>query len=188
MTTTPRRLDRNEALLAVIDVQEKFASVIDRFDELQRNIERLIRGCHILGVPAAVTEQYTKGLGETVEPLRRALGETYATKPAEKMCFSSWGCGEFADGIRRSGRKQILLAGIEAHVCVWQTALDLLIAGYDVYVVADAVSSRSAANREIALRRLEREGARLTSTEMALFEMTMQAGSEEFRAISKLVK
>ena len=185
-----RRLDRNSALLAVIDVQEKFANVIHRFDDVQRNIDRLIRGCHLLRVPAAVTEQYTKGLGETVEPLRQALAETYVeeARPMEKMCFSSHGCSEFADQLAKAGRKQILLAGIEAHVCVWQTCLDLLEAKYQVFVVADAVSSRTPENREIALRRMEQEGARLTTTEMALFEMTVKAGTDEFKAISKLVR
>lgn len=183
-----RRLKRDHALLAVIDVQEKFASVIDGFEEMQSNIDRLIRGCHLLGVPAAVTEQYPQGLGETVEGLKKTIEETYATRPAQKVCFSSQGCSEFADQLERAGRKQILLAGIETHVCVWQTAIDLLDAGYEVFVVADAVSSRSPRTREIALRRLEQEGAKLTSTEMALFEMTVQAGTDEFKAISRLVR
>ena len=185
-----RRLDRTTALLAVIDVQEKFASVIHRFEDVQRNIDRLIRGCHLLGVPAAVTEQYTKGLGETVPPLREALADTYAgeARPMEKMCFSSHGCAEFADQLGKAGKKQILLAGIEAHVCVWQTCVALLEDGYQVFVVADAVSSRTPENRDIALRRMEQEGAKLTTTEMALFEMTVKAGTEEFKAISKLVR
>lgn len=183
-----RRIDRNHALLAVIDVQEKFAGVIHRFEETQKNVDRLIRGCHLLGVPAAVTEQYPKGLGETTATLRKAIEETYAEKPAQKMCFSSYGCGEFADTLKRAGRRQILVAGIETHVCVWQTSLDLLEAGYEVFVVADAVSSRTAENRDIALRRLEQEGAKLTSTEMCLFEMTVKAGTDEFKAISSLVK
>ena len=183
-----RRLDRKQTLLAVIDIQEKFSSVVHRFDEVQRNVDRLIRGCHLLGVPFALTEQYPKGLGHTTPELQQSITETYAVKPVEKICFSSHGCAEFAEQLQRAGRKQILLAGIEAHVCIWQTALDLLDAGYEVQIVADAVSSRSAENREIALRRLEQEGAKLTSTEMALFEMTVQAGTAEFKEISKLVK
>ncbi|MFN2443072.1 MAG: hydrolase [Thermoanaerobaculia bacterium] len=183
-----RRIDRSQALLAIIDVQEKFSGVIDGFDPLRRNVERLIRGCHILGVPLAMTEQYPKGLGETVAELKTTLEQTYATKPAQKMCFSGQACDEFANQLVSAGRKQILLAGIETHVCIWQTAIDLLDAGYDVFIVADAVSSRTAFNREIALRRLEAEGAKLTTTEMVLFEMTVEAGTEEFRAISKLVK
>lgn len=183
-----RRLDRRNTLLAVIDVQEKFENVIHGFAELTRNVDRLLRGCHRLGVPAVVTEQYPKGLGETLASLRETISETYASQPVQKMCFSGQGCAEFAEQLQRAGRTQILLAGIEAHVCVWQTAIDLLDAGYEVFVVADAVSSRSPRNAEIALRRLEQEGARLTSTEMALFEMTVEAGTEEFKAISQLVK
>lgn len=183
-----RRLKRETALLAVIDVQEKFASVIDDFDEMQQNVDRLIRGCHLLGVPAAITEQYPKGLGETVAGLKKTIAETYATRPAQKMSFSSQSCTEFADQLEKAGRKQVLIAGIETHVCIWQTAIDLLEAGYEVFVVTDAVASRSKANRDIALRRLEQEGAKLTSTEMALFEMTERAGTDEFRAISKLVR
>lgn len=183
-----RRLKRDNALLAVIDVQEKFAAAIEDFGEMQKNVERLIRGCHLLGVPAAVTEQYPKGLGETVGGVKKTIEETYAARPVQKMSFSSHGCTEFSDQLEKAGRKQILLAGIEAHVCIWQTAIDLLDAGFAVFVVADAVSSRSARNRDIALRRLEQEGAKLTSTEMALFEMTVQAGTDEFKAISRLVR
>ncbi|HVR43399.1 MAG TPA: hydrolase [Thermoanaerobaculia bacterium] len=183
-----RRLRRENAILAIIDVQERLAAVIEGIELVQSNLERLIRGCHIIGAPALVTEQYPRGLGETVASLRKAIAETSRSTPIRKMCFSSQGCAEFADALRASGRRQVLLAGIEAHVCVWQTAVDLLDAGYEVHVVADAVSSRSARNRDIALRRLEQEGAKLTSTEMALFEMTVEAGTEEFRAISRLVK
>jgi nicotinamidase-related amidase len=183
-----RRLDRNNALLAVVDVQEKLANVIHGIDDVQKNIERLIRGCHLLGVPLLITEQYPKGLGATTETLRTAIAETSGTAVMQKMCFSSAGCGEFSDALKKSGRSQVLLAGIEAHVCVYQTALDLLESGYDVHIVADAVSSRTAENRDIAIRRLEREGAKLTSTEMALFEMTIEAGTDLFKGISRLVR
>ena len=159
----------------------------ERFD-VERNIERLVRGAHILGVPALVTEQYVKGLGPTVEPLRAALEETGGYRPIEKNCFSAHGCEAFAAQFAALDRRQILLAGVEAHVCVYQTARDLLAAGANVWIVADAVSSRTARNRDIALQRLTAEGAKLSSTEMALFEMLVTAGTEEFRAVSKLVK
>jgi nicotinamidase-related amidase len=182
------KLDRRQALLAVIDVQEKLMNVIDGAAELRKNLERLIRGAAILGVPAVLTEQYPQGIGPTVDSVREAFEQSSRYEPIQKMCFSSWGCNDFADRIRASGRHQIIIAGIEAHVCVYQTVLDLLAEKYDVHVVADAVSSRTARNREIALARMASEGARLTSTEMALFELTVNAGSDEFRAISKLVK
>lgn len=159
----------------------------ERF-EVERNIERLVRGAHILGVPAIVTEQYVKGLGPTVEPLRNALAETGGYRPIEKSCFSAHGCAPFAAQLAALDRRQVLLAGVETHVCVYQTARDLLAGGWNVWIAADAVSSRTARNRDIALQRLTSDGARLTSTEMALFEMLGVAGTDEFRAVSKLVK
>ncbi|MGZ5442293.1 MAG: hydrolase [Thermoanaerobaculia bacterium] len=182
------RLDRNDAVLVVIDVQERLMPVIhERFD-VERNIERLIRGAHVLGVPAIVTEQYVKGLGPTVEPLRRALEETSGHRPIEKDCFSAHGCAPFAAQLAALDRRQVLIAGVETHVCVYQTARDLLAAGLHVWIVADAVSSRTPRNRDIALQRLVSEGAKLSSTEMALFEMLVVSGTDEFRAIAKLVK
>jgi isochorismate hydrolase len=182
------RLHRDNALLIVIDVQEKLTAVIHEQEQLQRNIERLVRGCHILKVPAILTEQYPKGLGPTTESVQGAFDQTYGTQAVQKMCFSGYRCSEFVETIKPTNRKQILVAGIEAHVCVYQTVSDLLAEGYDVTVIADAVSSRTALNREIALRRMTQEGARWSSTEMALFELTTEAGTDEFKAISKLVK
>ena len=156
--------------------------------EVERNIERLIRGAHVLGVPTIVTEQYVKGLGATVEPLRVALEETSGYRPVEKDCFSAHGCAPFTAQLAALNRRQVLIAGVETHVCVYQTVGDLLGAGWNVWIAADAVSSRTARNRDIALQRLVAEGAKLSSTEMALFEMLVTAGTEEFRAVSKLVK
>jgi nicotinamidase-related amidase len=183
-----RRLRRDDAVLVVIDIQEKLTPHIDGQEELQKNVDRLVRGCHILGVPALLTEQYPKGIGPTTPPIAAAFDDTYGTHPIEKSCFSSYDCREFADRLAELQRAQVILCGIEAHVCVYQTALDLLDADFGVWVVADAVSSRSSRNREIALRRLEREGARLGSTEMVLFELTVESGTDEFRSISRLVK
>ncbi|HSP14883.1 MAG TPA: hydrolase [Thermoanaerobaculia bacterium] len=180
------RLDRNSALLLIIDVQEKLMPVIDQHDEITRNIDRMIRGCRILGVPAMITEQYVKGLGSTIEPVRSALESSY--KPVEKNCFSAQGLAEFESALRQSGRRQILVTGIETHVCVYQTVSDLLRAGYEVTLIADALSSRTQQNKNIALRRMESDGAKISSTEMALFELTKVSATDEFRAISKLVK
>ena len=182
------RLQRESTVLVVIDVQQKLMPVIDGSAAVIANIERLVRGCHILGVPALLTEQYVKGLGPTVEPVRRAFEETSGYAPVEKSCFSAYGCEDFASRLASLGRKQILIAGVETHVCVYQTVEDLLARDFAVSVVVDAVSSRTAQNREIALRRLSSDGAKLSSTEMALFELTVAAGTDEFRAISRLVK
>lgn len=183
-----RKLQRDEAMLVIIDVQERLMPVIHGADQVVRNIERLIRGAHILGIPVAVTEQYVKGLGPTVDSLRTALEETVGYEPVEKMCFSGTGCIDFMVRLEAAKRQQIILCGVEAHVCVHQTAMDLLDSDFSVYVAADAVSSRDPANREVALRRLESEGGRLTSTEMALFELTTTSGTDEFRDISRLVR
>lgn len=182
------RLNRNNAVLVVIDVQEKLLPVIDGGDDVVRNIERLVRGCHILGVPTMLTEQYVKGLGPTVEPLRTALAEGAGYKPIEKSCFSAQGCEPFVAQLTALERKQVLVAGIETHVCVYQTVTDLLRAGFAVTIVADAVSSRTGRNRDIALQRMVADGAKLSSTEMALFELTVVSGTDEFKAISRLVK
>jgi nicotinamidase-related amidase len=182
------RLQRNEALLVIIDVQERFVPVIDRFDSVLANLDRLVRGMHVLDIPLLVTEQYVKGLGPTVAALQETLRATAGYRPIEKSCFSAAGSGEFLAELRRLKKKQILLAGIEAHVCVYQTAVDLLAAGHEVTLLVDAVSSRTAENRELAIRRLASEGAKLASTEMVLFEMLVESGTDEFRAISKIVK
>ncbi|HWN67047.1 MAG TPA: hydrolase [Haliangium sp.] len=182
------KLRRDNAVLVVIDVQEKLVPVIHRHEDVVRNVERLVRGCHELGVPALLTEQYVRGLGPTVAALQRAFEATGGYRPIEKSCFSAQGCAAFEARLAALERRQVLLAGIETHVCVYQSALDLLAAGMEVTLIADAVSSRTAENKEIALRRLVSEGVKLSSTEMALFELAVVSGTDEFRAISKLVR
>jgi nicotinamidase-related amidase len=182
------RLDRSRTILLIIDVQERLLPVIDDHANVELNIVRLVRGTHLLGIPSVVTEQYVKGLGPTVEPVRRALEETSGYHPIEKDCFSAQGSPDFAHQLQSTGRTQVVLCGVETHVCVYQTASDLLAAGYEVSLVADAVSSRTARNREIAIRRRAGDGVRLTTTEMALFEICTRSGTDEFRAISRLVK
>lgn len=182
------RLDRDNAVLVVIDVQERLMPVIDRGDAVIRNVERLVRGFHVLRVPAMLTEQYVKGLGPTVEPVRAAFEETSGYNPLEKACFSAHGCEAFAAQLAALDRKEIVVCGVETHVCVYQTVRDLLAAGLAVTIVADAVSSRTPENRDVALRRMVSDGAKLSSTEMALFELAVTSGTDEFRAISKLVK
>ena len=182
------KLRRNDALLVVIDVQEKLMPVISRHEEVAKNIERLVRGCTILDISAILTEQYVKGLGPTIAPIRRAFEETGTYRPIEKMCFSTSGSGEFEAELRLLRKKQLLVAGIEAHVCVYQSVIDLLAAGYEVSIIADAISSRNPENRTIALQRMVAEGAKLSSTEMALFELTVASGTDDFKAISKLIK
>lgn len=182
------KLDRNQTVLVVIDVQERLMPVVYEREAVEANVARLARGCSVLRIPSIVTEQYVKGLGTTVERVRLALEETDAYRPIEKLCFSAFGADAFSAQLAALERKQVLLTGVEAHVCVYQTALGLLGAGYAVSLVSDAVSSRTPQNKEVAIRRLMAEGVRLTSTEMALFELVGAAGTEEFRAVSRLVK
>lgn len=182
------RLDRSNAVLVVIDVQEKLMPVIDGREEVERNIERLVRGAHILGVPTILTEQYVRGLGPTVASVRGALEETTCYRPIEKDCFSAQRCDAFAAQLAALERKQVLVAGVEAHVCVYQSIRDLLAAGYEVTILADAVSSRTQQNKAIALQRITSDGAKLSSTEMALFEMLAMSGTEEFRAVARIIK
>lgn len=182
------RLDRDHTLLIIVDVQERLLPVIDEHDRITTNIVRLIKGCAVLSVPIVVTEQYPKGLGRTAPAIRELLEENGNYKPMEKMTFSAFGSTEFVWAIEAHGRRQLLVAGIETHVCVYQTVADLLDKKFEVTVVADAVSSREPSNKVVALARMAAEGAKISSVEMALFELTVRSGTEEFRAISKLVK
>ena len=172
-----RTLERERAALVVVDVQEAFRPAVQDFDEVVANARRLMEGAKILGVPVVVTEQYPKGLGRTVEE----LGEVDAV---EKTCFSA----ARADGFDLDGRDQALVCGIESHVCVSQTAHDLLERGVEVHVARDAVSSRTAENREVGLHKMEQSGAIVTSVETALFELVGEAGSDEFKQVQGLVK
>ena len=180
------KLDRANAVLVVIDVQERLMPVIDDADFILRNIERLVK-LDMLKDPALL-EQYVKGLGPTVAGVRQAFEETTGYRPLEKSCFSAHGCEPFAAQLAALERKQIIVTGVEAHVCVYQTCRDLLAAGFEVTIVADAVSSRTVRNRTIALERLLRDGAKLSSTEMLLFELLVTAGTDEFKYVSALVK
>jgi len=176
-------LDRQSSRLVVIDVQEKLLPHIPVAESLVANCRKLIRGAAVLGVPAEATEQYPKGLGPTVTE----LGELLATAVLpEKLRFS--GAGVLAPGpAADNDRDQLVLCGIEAHVCVLQTALDLMALGYRVHVPADAVASRRKLDWQIALGRLADSGVVVTTTESVLFEWCEQAGTDEFREISRLV-
>ncbi|MFZ5609533.1 MAG: hydrolase [Pseudomonadota bacterium] len=176
------------AHLMLIDVQERLFPVIHDGEAMCANALRLVRGAAILGVPVTVSEQYVKGLGATLAPLRAVAPDA---PRFEKMHFSAARNDAIRDHVARlaiNGRDHLVLAGIEAHVCVLQTALDFIAQGHNVTVVADAVASRTPANHRLALDRLARAGAHVASTEMVLFEWTRVAGTERFRAISKLIK
>ncbi len=181
MARASERLDPARAIVVVVDIQEAFRPAIDEFDGVVDASAALIQGARALDVPIVVTEQYPGGLGDTVPEL---LEHLEGVERLPKTVFAA----SRADGFALGGRDQAILCGIEAHVCVTQTALDLLAGGTAVHVVTDAVSSRTAANRAVGLRRMEAAGATTSSVEMALFELLGAAGGEAFKTIQRLVK
>jgi len=185
-TASTLALDRADALLMVIDVQEKLAAAMPKapLAELERNAAVLIRAARRLEIPVIATEQYPKGLGPTVASLRELLPQ----EPMSKMEFSCGASKPIARHVLGSGRKQVVVVGMEAHVCVFQTVRDLIDGGFSVFVAQDAVLSRSEANRGVGLRLCEKAGATLTSTETVLFDLLGVAGTPEFKELTALIK
>lgn len=180
---SPELMSRGDTALLVVDVQEKLVPAIGGVAEVVWNARRLIDGAKILGLPVAATEQYPQGLGPTVPE----LAERLPARPS-KLAFSCRGCPEIFEQLKGRGVHKILVCGIESHVCVQQTVLDLLANGWRVYVAVDAVGSRRDIDHQTALRRMDSAGATLTTTEAALFEWCQEAGSAEFKQISRLVR
>jgi nicotinamidase-related amidase len=179
----PTQLSTGDSALLVIDVQEKLLPKISGADALVRNIGFLIDGARLLDVPVAATEQYPKGLGTTVPELAQRL-----PRRQDKVAFTCCAVASLTDGFREAGRAKIVLAGIETHVCVLHTALDLLAQGFSVYLPVDAVGSRFALDHEQALRRLERAGAVITTSETTVFEWVGGASHPRFKQVSALVQ
>jgi nicotinamidase-related amidase len=183
--TNTIRLSRERAALAVIDMQEAFRTVIPDFAEVAVRIGKAVQGARLLEVPVVVTEQYPKGLKHTAAEI---LPHLPAAPVIEKLCFSSCGAGEFLTRIKASNLTQVLVCGIEAHICVAQTSLDLLADGYQVFLLLDCITSRVPQSKEIALARLIQAGAIPTNLEMALFELMKTAASPQFKAVQELIK
>jgi len=182
----PALLRRERTGLILVDVQEAFRPVIDRFAEVVAACGLLAEGFGVLGRPVLVSEQYPKGLGDIVDEVAARLPED--TERVEKLRFSACGVDAFDEALEAAGCRAWVVGGVEAHVCVSQTVHDLLERGYEAHVAADATSSRTPENKALALERMALAGAHVTSSEMALFEMLEAAGSPEFKAISKLVR
>jgi nicotinamidase-related amidase len=174
-----------DCVLVVIDIQGKLAQLMYQKEALFENAQKLIKGAQILEIRVIVTEQYPQGLGPTIPEITALLPHF---RPLPKVAFSCCNDEGFQQQLLAVNRRQIMICGIEAHVCIYQTAVDLLAAGYEVEVVADAVSSRTAENREIALQRMRDEGVKITSVEMALFELLQVAEGPKFKEISRIVK
>ena len=172
-------LDRQRTALLVVDVQEGFRPVIDGFDDVVANTAKLVQGARILGLPVVVTEQYPKGLGRTVAEV--GLRDE---QPLEKTVFAA----PRAEGFDLRGRDQVVVCGIETHICVHQSVAHLREQGLDVQVASDAVSSRTPENRALGLERAVEAGAKVTSVEMALFELLGAAGTDEFKQVQRLIK
>jgi nicotinamidase-related amidase len=176
-------MSRDDTALVVIDVQDRLLPAIADGDRVVWNIRRLIDGARTLGMDVVATEQYPKGLGATATVLAERLGEI-----PDKLMFSCRECGDLIRQLAERGRRKLLVVGIESHVCVQQSVLDLMGEGFRVYVAVDAVGSRHRIDCQTALRRMDSAGAVLTTTEAALFEWCEVAGTPEFRQISQLVR
>jgi nicotinamidase-related amidase len=179
------RILREESAAVVVDIQERLLPHIHEGDILLRNCQKLIEGLQVLSVPLLVTQQYTRGLGQTVQPISQLFP---VFRPIEKISFSCSGEPAFENELAGTGKTYIILCGIESHVCVMQTCLDLLDSGKKVVVVEDCVSSRKPDDKRISIERMRQEGARITTVESLLFELSRVAGNETFKSISRIVK
>jgi nicotinamidase-related amidase len=179
------RIVRANAALAVIDIQERLLPAIFEGERVVQNTVRLIKGARALRIPVLVTEQYKKGLGATTPAVAEEI-EGFAQM--EKVAFSACGAAGFNEALKAKKVSDVILCGIEAHVCVSQTCLDLLDDQFRVFVVADAISSRTTENHRVGIERMRDAGAVIVSTEMVLFELLEKAATEEFKQILTLVK
>ncbi|MBN2216617.1 MAG: hydrolase [Pirellulales bacterium] len=180
---SPELMSPGATALLCIDLQEKLVASIAGGDRVVWNVRRLVDGAKVLGVEVVGTEQYPRGLGPTVATLAERLGPL-----PDKLAFSCGECPEIFERLRQRRISDILVCGIEAHVCVQQTVLDLLADGWRVFVAGDAIGSRFEMDYHVALRRMETAGATLTTTEAALFEWCRRAGTPEFKQISQLAR
>jgi len=176
-------MNQEDTALVVVDIQDKFLPVIKNIDNVIDNTIKLIKSFQIMNISIVVTEQYSKGLGKTVEKIRKEL-KVY--NPIEKITFDCFGNKEFVKSLE--GKKNLVICGIESHVCVTQTMVGALKKGFNVYLVKDAISSRKESDKRIAIERAKQEGAKIVSTEMVIFEMLKKAGTEEFKEVSKIIK
>lgn len=178
-------LKTDEAVLVIVDIQERLAAVMTERQRVVENCLHLIELAGLQNIPVILNEQYPKGLGPTVAELKEAL-QPY--QPHEKVTFSCCGMGTFFQTLSAAGRKKVILCGMETHVCVLQTCIDLLAKGYVVHAVSDAICSRTKENYRTALEYMRDAGAVITCTETVLFQLLEKAGTEEFKVISKRIK
>ena len=179
------RIKKEDSALVLIDIQERLLPHMYEYEILEKNCNTLISGMQILNIPMLVTELYSKGIGRTIESVRNALGDF---ELIEKMSFSCCGESSFLHSLEKLSKKNVILCGIESHVCVLQTALDLYERGFQPVLIADCVSSRKLNDKTHAIERMRQTGLIISTYESILFELCQVAGTEQFKAISKLVK
>ena len=180
------RIKKEKTILVVVDFQERLVPAIYEGAAAVSEAAKLIKGVFTIGCPVLVTQQYTKGLGESVAEIKEAFP---LFEHIEKSAFSAMGEPAFAQALQESGKKTVILCGIEAHVCVLQTALDMIEAGYEVFLTADAVSSRKKTDKKYAFKRMKQSGVIMTTVEAVLFELLdNDSKSDTFKAVSRLVK
>ena len=179
------RINPEHSIVIAVDYQTKLVPPMSNPRELIHNSEILLKGCKVLNVPIIFSQQYTKGLGETIPEIAEILE---GCPVYDKLTFSCWQDEAIRQAVRTSGRGTVIICGIEAHVCVLQTVIDLRADGYNVVLVEDCIDSRKGSDKATALKRASLEGAILTSYEALLFELTRIAGNDRFRQISRLVK
>jgi nicotinamidase-related amidase len=178
-------LQRDTTALLLIDIQEKILGVMNNPEQVVSNSLKLIKGFKALNIPIFYTEQYPKGLGNTTPSL---LSELQGLSPIQKMSFSCYGAGNFFTRLEDNNVSQVVVCGIESHVCVQQTVLDLISSGFQVNLAADAVSSRNELDYRIAIDRMRTHGAEITTSESILFELLVNSGTDEFKEVSKIIK
>lgn len=181
----PAILSKENTALVVVDVQEKLLPYVIDKEKVVDNIKMMIKFAQIMDIPVILTEHYPKGLGNTVPEVNDVLKEY---SPKKKVIFSCFGSPGFTMKLKELGIKRIMICGIESHICVEQTTLDAMDSGYEVHVIADAISSRTQLNREVGIEKMRQFGAVISSTEMAMYEIMERADTEEFKEVLKLVK
>jgi nicotinamidase-related amidase len=185
MDRHPSAANADDSILLVIDPQEKLVRMIHNHEEVVQTISRLLKFASIFRIPVVLTEHYPQGLGHTVDEIKQDLPEY---QPIVKRVFSCFGVPEFSDALSQAGRKRLLVAGIETHICVCQTVLDAIHRGYQVQVIADAVGTRRREDHQMALGRMRQAGAVITTSEAVLYEVTERADTQEFKRLLDLVK
>ena len=190
--TNNERLEHHPAILAkentafvIVDMQEKLLPYVIDKEKVVENVQMLIKFADIMSIPIILTEHYPKGLGKTVPEVSEVL-KNYA--PITKVIFSCCSAKGFLPRLKELGAKRIMIAGIESHICVEQTTLDVMRAGFDVHVIADAISSRTMENKNIGIEKMRQFNAVISSTEMAMYEIMERADTKEFKEVLKLVK